>query len=147
LWPERIVPEVYSVHLDGTSDVLDLLRPKFVEAETQLVQDLIPYNLADADVAGFRQRLEPRCDVHAVAVNVIPVDDDVADVDANTKFDPLLRRHARIALGHATLDINGATHRINDAGELEQKSVAGGLDDATPVLGNLGVDQLVTVSL
>ena len=36
---------------------------------------------------------------------------------------------AGIARGHAGLNFDGAAHRIDDAGELDQQTVAGGLDD------------------
>jgi hypothetical protein len=39
-------------------------------------------------------------------------------------------------------DIDRAAHRIDDAGKLHQQAVAGGLDDAAPVLGDLRLDQL-----
>ena len=47
-----------------------------------------------------------------------------------------------VALGHRLLHLDRAAHRIDDAGELDQQAVAGGLDDAAVVLGDLRVDQL-----
>ena len=47
-----------------------------------------------------------------------------------------------IALGHPALHLGGAAQRVDDAGELDQQAVAGGLDDAAAVLGDLRVDQL-----
>ena len=40
------------------------------------------------------------------------------------------------------LHLDRAAHRIDDAGKLDQQAVAGGLDDAAAVLGDLGVDEL-----
>ena len=54
----------------------------------------------------------------------------------------LLGRHIGISLGHFALYFNGATHRIDDAGEFEEQAVACGFDDATAMLLNLGVGQL-----
>ena len=48
---------------------------------------------------------------------------------------------AGVALGHLALHLDRAAHRIDDAGELDQQAVAGGLDDAAAMLGDLGVDQ------
>ena len=45
-------------------------------------------------------------------------------------------RRAGVALGHAALDVDGAAHGVDDAGELDQQAVAGGLDDAAAVLGD-----------
>ena len=40
------------------------------------------------------------------------------------------------------LHLDGEAHRIDDAGELDQQTVACGLDDAAVVLGDLEVAQL-----
>jgi hypothetical protein len=40
--------------------------------------------------ARFGYTLKPRGDVDAIAVNIIIVDDDVAEIYANPKFDPLI---------------------------------------------------------
>src|SRR4029079_13085225 len=100
---------------------------------------------AHADTAGFGQRLQPRGDVDAIAEDVVVVDDDVADVDADAKRDPLLWRHAGVAIRHPALYVDRATHRIDDAGELEQQPVACRLDDAAAVFRNLRVDQFPAV--
>ena len=47
----------------------------------------------------------------------------------------------------AALHLDRAAHRIDDAGELDQEAVAGVLDDAAAVLGDLRIDQLAQVRL
>ena len=49
---------------------------------------------------------------------------------------------AGVPLGHRPLHLDRAAHRIDDARELDQQAVAGGLDDAAAVLGDLRIDQL-----
>ena len=61
-----------------------------------------------------------------------------------------MRRSSRnigVALAHVALDLGGAGDRIHDARELDQHAVAGELDDAPPMLGDLGVDQLLAMRL
>ena len=48
---------------------------------------------------------------------------------------------------HAPLHFDRATHSVDDARELDEQAVAGRLDDATLVLGDLRVDQLTPVRL
>src|SRR4029453_4771478 len=48
-------------------------------------ESLVDPDAADTDATRLGQRLQPRRDVDAVAKNVIPIDDDVADVDADAK--------------------------------------------------------------
>jgi hypothetical protein len=83
-----------------------------------------------------------RGDIDAVAVNVLLVDDDVAEIDADAELDAALLGDAVIAQRDLVLDFDGTTHRIDDAGEFDQQPVAGGLDDAAAVLGDLGIRQL-----
>ena len=116
----RPAPQVHPVHLDRPGDVLDVLRTEILEGKAQLVEHLIAHHAADADPARLGQRLQARGDVDTVAEDVVPIDDDVADIDADAKVDPLFGRHTGIALGHATLHVDRAAHRIDDAGELEQ---------------------------
>src|SRR5215469_15350196 len=53
-----------------------------------------------------------------------------------------IRRHGGIAGGHFALQLDGTAHGVNHTGEFNKEAVAGGFDDATAVLGDLGVAQL-----
>ena len=48
---------------------------------------------------------------------------------------------------HRILDFIRATNSIDDARELDKETVASGLDDATAVLGNLDIDDLLAMLL
>ena len=48
---------------------------------------------------------------------------------------------------HAVLDLDGAGDGVHHAGEFGEHAVAGQLDDAALVLGDLGVDQLLAAGL
>ena len=63
---------------------------------------------------------------------------DVAKVDADPELDALFVGVLRVALGHPALHRDSAAQRVNNARELDQDAVAGGLDDASPVLGDVG---------
>ena len=86
-------------------------------------------------------------DVDAVAVDVLAFDDDVAQVDADAELDARLVGRAAVAVGHAGLDGDGAAHRLDGAGEIDQQAVAGALDDAAAVGGDMRLDQLAEVAL
>jgi hypothetical protein len=47
-----------------------------------------------------------------------------------------------IAFGHCRLNFGCATERVDDAGELDQQAIAGGLDDAAAMVRNFHVDDL-----
>ena len=65
---------------DRLRDVLEMLRAELPEFERELAVDLIVGLAGNADATGFRQRFQARGDVDPVAVDVLFVDDDVADV-------------------------------------------------------------------
>jgi hypothetical protein len=84
---------------------------------------------------------QPRSDVDAVAENIVVIDDDVTDVNADAKFDPLVLRQDGILLGHLALDIRRTAHRINGTGKLDQRPVTGRFDDAASMGGYRGINK------
>src|SRR5207247_4798418 len=86
-------------------------------------------------------------DVDAVSKEIIAGEDHVAEIDPDPELDAAVGRIDGVALRHRLLHRDGAAHRVDDAAELDQHPVAGGLDDATLVLGDAGIDQLIAVSL
>jgi len=52
-----------------------------------------------------------------------------------------------IALGHAALNVDGTSDRIDDAGKLQQQSIAGGFYNSAAVLGDLRVNEFAAVGL
>ena len=84
---------------------------------------------------------QPGGDIDAVAENVVIVDDDVADMDADAKCDAAILRHGRIGLRHGALNVERAAHRVDRAGEFDQHAVAGRLDDAAAMFGDFRIDQ------
>jgi hypothetical protein len=74
------------------------------------------------------------------------LDNHVAEVDPDPELDALLRRGARVAIGHPALYLDCAPDGVHHAPKLGQETVAGVLYDPAPVLGDLGVDQLTEMS-
>ena len=79
--------------------------------------------------------------IDPVPKDVVAVDDDIADIDADAEDDALVLGHARIAADHAALDYHRAPDRIDDTGKFDQRAVARGLDDTATMTGNRPVDQ------
>ena len=77
----------------------------------------------------------------------IVVDDDVADVNADAKFDPEFRRYAGVLLSHLSLDFHRTARGIDSTSEFDQHAIAGGLDDATAVRGDPGIDNRLSKCL
>ena len=96
-----------------------------------------------ANASGCRDLLKPGGDVDAVAEDVVALDDDVADVDADAEgYAPILGDLGG-AVSHRRLHLDRAAHGIDHARELQQQAVARGLDDAPSVAGDCRVDHLL----
>src|SRR5436190_14335966 len=122
------------------SDILQHLKAQIIVDEVDLAADLPLCIIGDTDAARLRYSLEACRDVDAISKNIVIINDDVADVNADTKFDPAVLREAGVVRGHTTLNLDGASRRIHCARELDQHAVARGLHDATSVLDELGIN-------
>ena len=97
-------------------------------------------NLGDGPTTTLGDLFQPRSVIHPVPMNVVALNNDVAQIDADPEYDPLVFRGREVALGHPALHRDGAGDRLNDARELDQKAIAGRFDDAAPVVGDFGID-------
>src|SRR5262249_6426745 len=88
----------------------------------------------EIDASRFAFSLDPCGYVDAIAKDIVTVDDDVSDVDADAKGD--LWRPIDGTVCHLGLDRHRAGNRVHSAGELDEHAVAGGLDDAPFMLGD-----------
>jgi hypothetical protein len=100
-----------------------------------------------ADASRDRERFQTGRDVDAVAEDIAVIRDNVADMNADTKLNPLCRCNVEIGAGYSELDVDGAACRIDRADKLRQHSVAVGSDDAATMLGDLGIDQACPIIL
>ena len=128
---------------DRVGNVLQLGRAEIGDRKIQRPLDLTISVLGQAYRARLANTFQPRRDVDAVAHQVaVAFLDDVAEMDADPKFDALVRRDLGVALDHRFLDFNGAGHRVDDTPELDDCAIAGALDDAAVVHGDDRVDQV-----
>jgi hypothetical protein len=79
-----------------------------------------------------------RSDIHAITKDVTVLDYDVAHVDADAELDAVVRSCGRIALSHASLHFRRTDKSFHHTAELDEQSVACGLDQPAIVRGNRG---------
>ena len=81
---------------------------------------------------------QSRGDVDAVAHQIaVALLDHVAEMNADAKVDAAVVGQADVALDHRVLNRDGAAYGFDDAAELDQRPVAGALEDP-PVLASYG---------
>ena len=132
-------PHAIGAHRAG--NVFDLLFAQILKRKVDLIADLVAHDPAHTDPAGLGQGFEAGGEVDAVAVNVAPVDDNIAEINTDAELDPPFSRDVSVALGHRALDFGRAAHCADDAGKLDQHAVAGGFDKTAAVLRELRIDQ------
>ena len=139
--------EPHPVNPDRLDYVLDLLRTHALEGQVELGLDALVNDVGDADAARLRQPFQARGNVHAVTVDIITLDNDVAKVDTDPKRQLLALRQTGAARRVRPLDSHGAGDGVNDTGELDQRAVAHKLDDAAIVARDLRIDDLAAQRL
>jgi len=112
----RIYPQSPRAH--RLRNVFQVLRAHILEGGIDLAADLTLRVIRDADPARFCDAFKAGSNVDTFAKDIVVVDDDVPDVDADAELDPLFLRHRRILLRHAALDFNGTAYCIHGAGKL-----------------------------
>jgi hypothetical protein len=75
------------------------------------------------------------------------IQNDIADIDANSKLNPLLPRHIHIAFNHTELDLGSAAQRVDNTGEFDQNAVTGRFDNPAFMLSNFWIDQFTPMRL
>ena len=131
----------------GRSMFLTLNVAAVLKVHVDPVADAFVDDRGDADAARFGERLEPRRDVDAVAVNVVGFDDDVAEIDADTQYDD--RRGAVLVRRQrgGALDRKRAINRIDHARKLDDRAIADQLHDAAVMGGDGRVEHGFAVPL
>ena len=124
----------------GRSMFLSLISPASMNGDADLSAHLGMDDVGGEDAARRRLAFEPGSDIDAVAEDVVPLDDDLAEIDADAELDRPLR--GQVALAHRALDRDGAFDRVDDAAELDQRPVAHHLDDAAMTRGDGGIERL-----
>src|SRR5581483_3396068 len=128
-------------------DVLERLETEVIASDLGLAPDLAIGVVRNANTTRCCNAFKAGSNVDTVAEDVVVIDDDVADMDTNAKFDALILRHGDILIDHAALDFKGTTYRVYGAGKLDQHSVTGCLDDAPAMRGDNGIDEGLSDSL
>ena len=112
-----------------SSDVLDLDLAHILKGDFHPVADLISCRTGKTDTTWVGKSLKTRRDVDTVSQEVAVLLDDVAEVDTDSKLEPLIFRCIPLAFSRAGLNLHGGTNGVNDATEFNQESVSRRFDN------------------
>ena len=94
---------------------------------------LVPGRARDHDPADVGNAFESRGDIDPIAIDVVAVGHDVAEIDSNAQWE---------AVGIALLDVDRAGDGVDHAGELDQHPVAHELEQAPAMLRQRRLDHV-----
>ena len=116
---------------------LEVLLAEVGEGLVQLVAHLVVGGGGQANPARLANRLS-----RAAMLTPSPMRspsaflDDVAQMNADADLDTLLRRKTGVAFGEPALHVDGGSHGLDHAAELDHRPVAGALDEPPVVDGD-----------
>jgi hypothetical protein len=117
------------------------------ERRVDLAIDRIERAAGNADSMGLGQTLQTGSHVDAVSIDVVALDDDISQVDADTEPDAVCIGQVGLAIHHGALNVEGAVDGFDDAGKIGQKPVTHELHDASLAFRDLRLHQLFTEGL
>ena len=122
-------------------DVLELRRTEIADREIKPPLHLPVGLLGETNRARLGDAFQSRGDIDAVAHQIaVALLDDIPEVNANAEDDASVLRQAGVALDHGVLHFDGAAHGVDHAAELDDRAVAGALDDppwCTEIVGSI----------
>ena len=124
---------------DRSRDVLDSLLSARLDFDRDLVAHLLRSTARYVDATGVRQRLDPGGNIHPVTIDVVALDDDVTDINANPELYPSVFGAARIVFLDLLLDLDCAGDGIYGARKLHQRAIAHKFEDPA----RMGRDQRI----
>ena len=128
------------IHADRPGDIFEILLTQIRKGEVEPPGRILLNPRRHANPARIGQGLQAGGDVDPIAKDVALLDDDVTLMDADAKLDLAIRRSVTVPAGNLALDLDRAAERIDNAGELDEEPVAGGLDQPAAMRGNCPVD-------
>jgi hypothetical protein len=123
-------------------DVLELLRPKIIEAEVELGPDVLVNCARDDHTAGLCQAFQSSGDIYPIPNHIVVLHNHIAKIDANVKLDAPVLGGVIVALSHALLKRDSTPDGIYNAHKYHEQTIPHRLHNLPPVLGDAGFDQL-----
>ena len=135
------------VDLDRLGDTLHFLVAEGGKADRQLSSDLVASGSRNGDSSRFRQPLQSICNVHHITVNIVTLNENVAEVDANAEIKPPFWRDEFVDLRFLLLDFYGAAKGVDHTAELDQYPIAHRFDQPTMVRSDPWLEYFLQVCL
>ncbi|KSV77169.1 hypothetical protein N182_23970 [Sinorhizobium sp. GL2] len=111
-------------------DVFQGFRPEIIEAERDLPLDLVVDRRGQVDGAWVGKALQPCGDVDAIAIKVVAIYQDIAEIDSDAQDDMTRFGQGSICGLHFPLQLDRSGQGIDRAWKLKEHTVTHQFDDA-----------------
>jgi hypothetical protein len=136
------MPSPYS---NGALNILDRHLSAIGKRDIDPAADAFLDYGSDAYSAGISQWFKTRGNIDAVAINVIPIDYDISKIDTDAQCNGT---PARVVFANrGPLNCKRAVDRVDNAGKLNERTVAGELYEATFMLAYRGIEHCFSMAL
>ena len=132
---------------NGSVDVLYMDTAAILKTNIDSRSNALVDNRGNANSTGCGERLQPRGNIDAVAVDVFAFDNYVTEIYTNSKHDGGSARFFIFLGGHRGLHLDSAVHGVNDAAEFRKRTVANQLYDPAVMLGYRRIEDIFAMSL
>src|SRR6266849_2802836 len=123
------------------SNIFEGLLSHIITGNLNLAPDLPIGIIGHADPARFGDALKAGSNIDPITKDIVVFNDNITDVNADAKFNPLDLRYIDIVFGHAALNFDRAAYGIYDAAELDESAVPGILDDTSVMLSDFRIEK------
>src|SRR5690348_6359364 len=110
---------LHPVSVDRAADVLDCLFTKRNEPRLNIRSDMIMDLFGQRDPAWIRYALKPRCNIDAVAVDIVVLNDDISEMDADAQSDGIPQSRCTNTCAQLVLYVDRTLHSADDTRELQ----------------------------
>ena len=133
-----------SVNANQPFDVLEPPLAHVFENQVQSLSNVIAYGLRNCDPSRRGNAFQSRGYIDAVAQDVIPFHNDIAQIDADPEFNSGVGRHAAVPSPHCSLNAHGAVNGAHYTWKLGQDAIAGQFHDPAVMFGDFPFDNVGT---
>jgi hypothetical protein len=123
------------------SNIFEGLPSHIITGNLDLAPDLPIGIIGHADPARFGDPLKAGSNIDPITKDIVVFNDNITDVNADAKFNPLDLRYVDIVFGHAALNFDRAAYGIYDAAELGESAVPRILDDTSAMISDFGIEK------
>ena len=123
---------------------LNLLFAQIFKLNVQFSFDLAIGVAGDANATRIRQTLQSGSNIHSIAVYVIVLNNDVAEVHSYPKLNASFVLDVLVPFRHALLKFNRVFYGFDNTGKFQKLAVASRLDDPSAELFSLWLPRTAT---